>query len=49
MKSPCETCNRVRDPKNCENKQCRQWANWYLKRWKDIHGFYEKYKKGETQ
>ncbi len=42
--SPCLTCSRVKDPKNCENKQCRLWQSWYLKQWKHIHAFYEKYK-----
>ncbi len=44
MESPCLTCTRVKDPQNCENKLCRPWQVWYLKRWKGINGFYEKYK-----
>ena len=31
--SPCLTCTRVRDPKNCENKTCRDWQAWFIDRW----------------
>ena len=41
--SPCKTCTRVKNPGDCENKCCGVWRNWYLRRWKLIHGFYEKY------
>ena len=37
--SPCESCTRVRDRENCENKNCREWRNWFLKRWELIHRF----------
>lgn len=30
---PCRTCQRVRDPKNCENKLCREWQAWFIDRW----------------
>lgn len=33
---PCLTCTRVKDPKNCENKQCWVWQQWWIKRWKEI-------------
>ena len=33
MKSPCITCTRVRDPKNCENKLCKDWQSWFIGRW----------------
>ena len=32
-KSPCLTCTRVKDPKNCQNKSCSIWQEWFLKRW----------------
>lgn len=35
-KSPCFTCTRVRDPKNCENKACRVWQAWFIDRWESI-------------
>ena len=31
--SPCLTCNRVRDPGNCENKLCKEWQAWFIARW----------------
>lgn len=42
-KSPCETCTRVKDPGNCENKRCKDWEVWFLKRWAEIHGYYSRY------
>jgi hypothetical protein len=37
--SPCIVCNRVKDPENCENKQCRVWRDWFCTRWELIHRF----------
>ena len=34
--SPCLTCNRVRDPKNCENKTCRDWQAWFIHHWESM-------------
>lgn len=31
--SPCLDCQRVRDPKNCENKTCKEWQAWFIDRW----------------
>lgn len=31
--SPCLHCARVRDPKNCENKLCKEWQAWFIERW----------------
>lgn len=31
--SPCLTCTRVRDPGNCENKLCKDWQPWFIRRW----------------
>ena len=36
MKSPCETCIRVRDPQACENKNCKDWQAWFLDRWETM-------------
>lgn len=30
---PCDRCTRVRDPENCENKNCVPWRQWYAYRW----------------
>ena len=35
--SPCLTCTRVPNPRNCENKQCKLWQRWFLARWNLIH------------
>ena len=35
-KSPCLTCTKVRDPKNCEIKGCPEWREWFIKRWNEI-------------
>lgn len=32
-KSPCLTCTRVKDPRNCENKTCKLWQEWFMQRW----------------
>lgn len=34
--SPCLTCTRVEDPRNCENKKCQPWRNWFVARWDAI-------------
>ena len=31
--SPCIGCTRVRDPKSCENKTCKDWQAWFIARW----------------
>lgn len=36
---PCKTCTKVADPADCENKRCKLWSQWFLSRWKMIHGF----------
>ena len=35
-KSPCESCQRVRDPRNCENKLCNEWRSWWIGRWEHM-------------
>lgn len=37
--SPCLTCTRVADPRNCENKNCMRWQKWFLGRWELIHNY----------
>lgn len=37
--SPCVLCTRVKDPGNCENKNCKVWQKWFLARWELIRGF----------
>ena len=41
--SPCLTCEKVKDPPNCENKKCKTWVDWFLRRWEKIHGYYKRY------
>lgn len=35
--SPCLTCVRVAKPADCENKNCKDWREWWLARWAKIH------------
>lgn len=37
--SPCEGCARVKNPGACENKNCKQWKSWFLRRWAGIYGY----------
>ena len=39
MKSPCFTCTRVKDPENCENKNCKDWQAWFLDRWETMRQY----------
>ncbi len=32
-KSPCLTCTRVKNPADCENKNCRVWRAWFAESW----------------
>ncbi len=36
QQSPCLTCTRVKDPENCENKNCKVWRQWFTGRWDEI-------------
>lgn len=31
--SPCGYCTRVREPRECENKSCMLWRQWFIDRW----------------
>lgn len=33
MTSPCTHCTKVQDPRQCENKDCRQWQQWFIEKW----------------
>lgn len=33
MKSPCLKCTRVKKPRNCEDKTCKVWRQWYIETW----------------
>lgn len=37
--NPCLYCTRVKDPGNCENKNCKTWQKWFLARWELIRGY----------
>lgn len=32
---PCIRCTRV-DPSTCENKSCKEWREWFLKKWGEL-------------
>ena len=36
MKKPCVSCDRVVDPANCDNKDCKAWRQWYIATWDDM-------------
>lgn len=31
--SPCLSCTRVAQPRECENKNCKAWRSWFVGRW----------------
>ncbi len=33
VKSPCRTCTRVKNPMDCENKNCKVWRAWWTGQW----------------
>ena len=33
QESPCLTCDRVKKPQDCENKNCRLWRQWFTVNW----------------
>ena len=37
--SPCIYCTKVACPENCENKNCGDWQEWFIRRWELIRGF----------
>ena len=37
--SPCETCTKVKEPAKCENKLCKDWKAWFLRRWAAIQSY----------
>ena len=43
---PCKTCTFVKDPKNCENKNCREWVQWFIDRWEAMRKGRAEYVKG---
>lgn len=32
-KYPCEGCSREPNPRQCDNKECKQWRRWFLGAW----------------
>ena len=38
--SPCFTCTVVKDPRNCENKLCKEWQAWFIERWEALRKYY---------
>lgn len=41
--SPCDSCTRVCNPDGCENKHCKVWKSWFLRRWAAIYGYGQKH------
>ena len=40
--SPCVNCQRVKDPRQCENKDCKMWRTWFVARWDYVRKCYRK-------
>ena len=39
IKYPCTDCTRVKDRAGCENKQCKEWRDWFIQKWEELrHG-----------
>lgn len=36
MASPCVNCTRVACPRECENKNCRPWQEWFVGKWNNM-------------
>ena len=34
--SPCVSCKRVNDPRNCKNKECALWRAWFIEKWNEM-------------
>lgn len=34
--SPCMRCTRVPDPRQCDNKDCGPWRQWFKAKWEDM-------------
>ena len=45
--SPCVNCTRVANPECCENKNCKLWKSWFLRRWGAIYGYGRRYGLGK--
>ena len=37
--SPCVTCRRVKEPSDCENKNCQVWRQWFIGRWDQLRSY----------
>ncbi len=46
--SPCQSCTRIADPAQCDNKRCIPWQLWFADRWASIHGYYLRHKEKRT-
>ena len=46
-KYPCTGCTRVANPAGCENKNCKVWKSWFLRRWAAIYAYGRRYGKDE--
>ena len=41
--NPCDNCTRVVNPSMCENKNCKLWKSWFLRRWAKIYAYGRQY------
>ena len=49
MGYPCKECTKVKDPKCCDHKTCRDWKRWFLDEWKKFNDFSERYMKEQVK
>jgi hypothetical protein len=45
MLKPCDTCSRVKNPADCENKKCLAWQEWFCRKWEELR---EKFRRAEN-
>ena len=41
--SPCESCTKVPEPRECTAKFCTEWRDWWLARWERLRAPLQRY------
>ena len=36
---PCTDCERVANPRDCENKLCKDWRTWFICTWEAMRAY----------
>ena len=37
--SPCLRCTLVADPRQCQDKDCQPWRQWFIARWNTLRAY----------